>query len=133
MYLTLYVVLILVSLLIIALGFYREEYSALAISGFFFLFFLSFVIIDGSLEYKIGVNVTNTYECLCCDAQEGTILCPYSENATLVVTGVESVDVYESWTGDGNAGHWFGYILAVMSVIGLIGAFVSVGSERFLK
>ena len=131
MYLVLLIVLLLLSFLIIGLGFYRQEFSALGIAGFFFLFILSFIFITGSVQYKVGVNETNTYTCLCCDYQLGTIPCPDNENATMVVTSVEKVDVYETWDSGGVTSHWVGYVLAVMSVIGLIGTFAGVGTERF--
>ena len=142
MYLTLFIVLIVLSLCIIALGFYRQEFSSLGIAGFFFLFILSFVFIDGNIQYKIGVNTTNTYACLCCE--DGVVIggeytrgqqepgCT-SENATISIVATDSVDVYETWDAGGMTSHWVGYVLAVMSAIGLIGIFVSIGTERFGK
>ena len=142
MYLTLLIVLLLLSFIIVALGFYRQEYTALGIAGFFFLFILSFVFMAGSVQYKVGVNTTNTYACLCC--VEGLVVgdeyvrgepqpgCT-NENATLSIVAVDAVDVYETWDSGGATSHWVGYVLAVMSVIGMIGCFVNVGSERFGK
>jgi hypothetical protein len=126
---------------VIALGFYRQEFSALGIAGFFFLFILSFVFMQGNIQYKTGSNETNIYACLCCD-QGYVIGVPYyegsnngctNESATLSIIKIIKLDNYETWDAGGVTTHWVGYILAVMSVIGLIGIFVSIGSERFGK
>jgi len=138
MYLTVFVVVMALSLIIVALGFYRPEYTALGIAGFFFMFLLSFVFISGNIQYKIGVNETNTYACVCCE--QGVVIggeyirgepepgCT-NENATIVVIATDSIDVYETWDSGGVTTHWVGYVLAVMSAIGMIGAFMSVKHE----
>ena len=142
MYLNLLIVLLILSFIIIFLGFYRQEYTALGIAGFFFLFILSFIFMAGSVQYKVGVNTTNTWACLCCE--EGMVVgdeyirgdyqggCT-NENATLSIVAVDSVDVYETWDSGGATSHWVGYVLAVMSVIGMIGCFVNVGTEKWRK
>jgi hypothetical protein len=130
MYLILLIVLLLLSLIIIALGFYRQEHAELGIAGFLFLFLLSFIFISGSVQYKVGVNETNTYSCLCCEFGQAS-QCPYDNQSSIVVTAVEKVDVYATWDAGGMTSHWVGYVLAVISVTGMIGTFISIKREDF--
>lgn len=58
MILPLYGFLVLVSLVLIVIGLTKPSESAQALIGFFFLFVLSFVIINGNLEYETGANLT---------------------------------------------------------------------------
>jgi len=120
--LTLYVVLIVISLLIIFLGFYRAEHSEFSLVGFMFLFLLSMVMIEGNIQYKIGENYT--YSCLCCgeylDSREGTVygshICDANETSTMSLTAVN--DVYGNFTAGGTLSHLLGYYLAVASALG---------------
>ena len=140
MILWVYLALLIISLVLVTLSLLRDDHTELGIAGFTFLFILSFVMIAGDIQYKVGVNETNTYACLCCDdgvvigepirgvPQQGCL-----EDATLSVVSVEKVDVYNTWSAGGTLSHTVGYLLAVISVIGLIGTFVSIKPEGFMK
>lgn len=90
-------------------------------------------MIGGDIQYKIGNNQTIEYKCLCCDEQEGVIECPYDENASLQPSYIINRDVYETFTAGGVLSRTVGYWLAVLSVVGLIGIFVSLRSEGFMQ
>lgn len=112
------------SLILIGLGFYRLEHTELALVGFLFLFLLSMVVITDNLTYKTGetVTVSNTYANI-----SGEIRLS-SYNETLTYNHTPYADSSGFFTT-----HRFGYLLAVLSVIGMIGAFVSIRPERFFK
>jgi hypothetical protein len=124
MYLVLFIVFFFICLVITGLWIARPDFTALGFAGFFFMFILSFVVMQGDIQYKVGMNETNTYECL--------DLCE-TGNTTAYLTHVEKVDVYETWDSGGFLSHWAGYILAVVAVIGIICVFVNMGTEGFLK
>lgn len=141
MELWLYLALLVISLILVALSLYRPEHSELGIVGFIFIFILSFVMIGGDIQYKIGVNETNHYACLCCEG--GSVIgepirgepsqgCT-SENATLSIVSVEKVDVYGTFTAGGILSHTVGYWLAILSVVGMIGIFVGIKTEGFMQ
>lgn len=134
MELWLYIALLLISLVLVGLSLYRNEHAELGIVGFTFIFLLSFVMIGGDIQYKVGVNETLSYSCLCCDSQMGgTYECPDDSNATMMVTAISRVDVYENFTAGGVLSRTVGYWLAVLGVVGLIGVLVSLKPEGFMK
>lgn len=124
---------LLISLVLVALSLYRNDHAELGIVGFTFIFILSFVMIAGDIQYKVGVNETNTYGCLCCE--EGIVYdgenC--TSNTSLQIVSVEKVDVYATFTAGGVLSRTVGYWLAVLGVVGLIGVFVSLRSEGFMR
>lgn len=134
MELWLYLALLIISLFLVALSLYRNDHSELGIVGFTFIFLLSFVMIGGDIQYKVGQNETISYSCLCCEQDGSTYLCDGStENFSIVPTSVEKVDVYETFTAGGILSRTVGYWLAVLGVVGLIGVFVSLKSEGFMQ
>ena len=62
MILQLYALLVGISLVLIILGLARPSESAQALIGFFFLFLLSLVILNGNLQYETGLNVSYVYD-----------------------------------------------------------------------
>ena len=135
--LTLFVVLLILTLILIALGFYRQEHTELSLVGFMFLFLLSLNLMLGTIQYKIGydVNTTYDYDCLCCFATESqrensTGICEEGsiENSTMVMTSshIENRDVYDTFTAGDTLSHITGWMLAVMSVIGFIGVLAGI-------
>lgn len=90
-------------------------------------------MIGEDIQYKVGQNETMEYSCLCCDANGGTFECGNSENATIVLTHNEIVDVYNTFSAGGLLSRTVGYWLAVLGVVGLIGVFVSLRSEGFMQ
>ena len=61
MILTLFGFLVLVSLVLIIIGLTKPSESAQALIGFFFLFLLSFTLINGSLQVETGANLSSSY------------------------------------------------------------------------
>jgi len=82
------------------------------------------VIITGNLDYKTGetISVSNSYQNISGEVR----LSSYNETLTYDYTA------YSDASGFFTA-HNLGYLLAVMSVIGMIGAFVSIKPERFFQ
>lgn len=111
MILNLFLVFIGIALVLIALGLFRPEHSELAIIGFFFLFLLSFNVINGTLEYPIWTNTTNYYH--------------YNETGNPsnpdVITSIhsEEVPVYATYQD-----HYYGVYLAIVSALGLAGVLI---------
>lgn len=134
--LTLYLILLLLSLIIIAIGLFRPEHTEMALVGFVFLFLLGLTLEAGSIEYKTGVNETNTYSCLCCSngevtASPGICTDELNNSAQLVITKVEKVNTYSTFTAGGALSHLIGYWLMIMSIVGFIGVLVSLRAQRF--
>lgn len=122
--LILFTTFIVIACAFIGLGLYRLEHTELSLVGFVFLFLLSMVVIGDNLTYQTGetTNITNTH---------GVV------NSTTVLTFSSEVTTYDYATYQDTSGffttHRFGYLLAVMSIIGMIGSFVSIKPERFMK
>lgn len=134
MILWIYLAFLLISFILIGFSLFRPEHTELGIAGFTFLFILSFVMITGDIQYKVGINETITHSCLCCEQDGSTYLCDgSSENFSIQPTQIERVDVYATWVAGGTLSHTVGYLLAVISVVGLIGTFVSLKPEGFMK
>lgn len=115
---------ILISLVLIALGLYRLEHTELSLVGFIFLFLLSMVVIGDNLTYQTGetTNITNTHAVV---------------NGSVVLTFSSEVTTYDSSIYQDTSGffttHNFGYLLAVLSIVGMIGSFISIKPEGFFK
>jgi len=61
MILSLFGILALISLVLIIMGLSRPSESAMALIGFVFLFFLSLVLINGTLQVEAGSHINTTY------------------------------------------------------------------------
>ena len=136
MYLILWVVFLVLSLILIVIGLFRPEHTEMALIGFVFLFLLSLNLEVGSIQFKTG-EIYN-YGCLCCgeyldgERQElvfGAHNCTDSDNSTLVITSIS--DSYETFDTGGTMAHVVGYWLMVMSIIGFIGVIISLRAQRF--
>jgi len=117
-------VFIVISFILITLGLYKPEHTELPLTGFIFLFLLSFVILNNQIEYKIGTNTTSTFT--------------YTVNAdiynnTLLTSSFESnVDMYGPVDLGGTLSHSIGYWLLISSVVGFIGVILGLRkSEGF--
>lgn len=114
----------LISLVLVGLGLFRLEHTELSLVGFVFMFLLSFVVIGDNLTYQTGENVTITNT-------HGVV------NGSVVLTSSVETTSYVHSTYSDSSGffttHRFGYLLAVLSVIGMIGSFISIKPEGFLK
>lgn len=116
MILVLFGFLLALSFLLVIIGLIKTEHTELSLIGFFFIFLLSFTLINNNLEYKIGSTESYTYSCLCCDenrVSNSSLVCS-SNSTNLVVTDTLNSDVYGSY---GN--HNIGYYLAVASALGM--------------
>jgi len=115
MILSLFVVLVGISLVLIIIGLVRPTESAQALVGFFFLFLLALIIVGGSLQYETGINTTSTYG--------------YNVNGTLVSTDQSVMYNYANF--DDTTSHRIGYYLALASAVGFIGVFCSVAKTKW--
>ncbi len=116
MILTLFALLLGLSLVLIAIGLTKQDESAAALIGFLFLFLLSFVILGNNLEYEIGEqrNVSYSYD----NSTGENLLNKTTEDITLIYT------TWDDTTGIFNT-HRFGYFLAIASIIGFAGVLMS--------
>lgn len=113
MILLLYAFLVTISLVLIIIGLAKPEESAQAIIGFFFLFLLSFVIMNGNLEYQTGENVTTTFT--------------YNNNLT---NSSHEVSVYNYDNFNDPTSRMMGYYLAIASAIGFACVLYSLKGSR---
>lgn len=112
MILGLYAVLVGISLVLIIIGLNKPSESAQALTGFFFLFLLSLVILNGNLEYETGENITYTYN---------------SGN----LTNSMKLYTYDSFTGSDSK--TIGYYMALGSGVGFIGVLFSLANTKWGK
>ena len=113
-----YGVLIAVALVLIIIGLAKPTESAQALIGFFLLFILSIVIINGSLEYEVGSVVNTTYS--------------YDVDGTVNFTSQNIAYTYESFVdqpGEQTA-HWIGYYLALAAGVGFVGTIWSLRRNK---
>lgn len=104
-----------VSLILIIIGVFRENESVVALVGFTFLFLLSFVVMGGNLEYQTG------------EMHNQTII----DNST--ITQIDySYSNYTDTSGFFNT-QKFGFFLAVASVFGFIAVYMGLGKKRRRK
>jgi len=88
------------------------------------MFLLSMVILGNNLTFQTGetVTTTNTY---------GLV------NGSYQIVNFTEVKVYDHTTFQDDSGffttHNFGYLLAIMSVLGMIGSFMSIKPENFMR
>ena len=108
----------------VALGLYRLEHTELSLVGFVFLFLLSMVVIGDNLTYQTGetTNITNTHAVV-----NGTTVLTFSSEVTTY-----DYSIYQDTSGFFTT-HNFGYLMAVLSIIGAIGSFVSIKPENFMR
>lgn len=104
MILTLFGVLVSISLIMIILGLAKPNESAQALVGFFLLFLLALIIINGELEYETGAVINTTYG--------------YTGGE---VTATDQLVINQYDLFDDTTSHRVGYYLAIASAIGFIG------------
>lgn len=109
-------------MVLVALGLYRLEHTELSLIGFFFMFLLSMVVLTGNLTYQTGTDIVYHYN----ESSPPSADLLTSEHHTFVYSA------YEDSSGFFTT-HNFGYLLAVLSVIGMIGSFVSIRPEGFFR
>ena len=105
--LTLFVILLVLSLFLILLGLYRTEHTEFSLIGFLFLFLLSILILHQDVTYKIGYNTTSNFNY------------SYVGNDTVLTSSFETIsDIYGPLDLDNTMSHYIGYYLAIASVLG---------------
>ena len=112
MILELFAVLVAICLAMIIIGLVKQTESAQALIGFFLLFILSLIVLNGGLQYQTGILVNTTMT---------------------TVGGVTTVeqDVENTYTGyDDDSTHNVGWYLAVASAVGFIGVVYSLRKGR---
>ena len=115
MILILFGFLVAVCLTLIVIGLAKPQESAQALIGFFLLFLLSLIIVQGDLEYENGA-VTNT---------------SLTYNANGEVTETDQTITYSYSNFDDETSHKVGYYLAIASAVGFIGVLYSVGKTKW--
>ena len=106
MILELFSFIMLLSIVLITLGFVFKDWSAFALIGFTILFILSIIILNSGLQYQSGATVSSTYG--------------YDSNSSLNATTQQITYQYTNWQ-DSNT-HEVGYLLSIVGLVG--GVFV---------
>ena len=112
MILTIFGFLFCISLLFVVIGLWKPEHSEMAIIGFFFLFLLSFPIMQGTLQYETGANTTSIYN--------------YNTTGVLISSSKVTTLNYDFFQ-EHNIGYW----MAILSSVGMIIMFVSLRKTRW--
>lgn len=103
--LTLFSVLLCLSLALIAIGVFRAEHTELSLIGFFFLFLLATLLIANDVQYVVGIDQNYTYSLV---------------NGTYEVSSISARDIYDTAQLGGGMSHSFGYWLAICSLVGFV-------------
>jgi hypothetical protein len=109
--LSLFGLLLIISLVMIFIGLTRPSESAQALIGFSFLFILSLVMLLGNLEYETGSIVSNSFA--------------YTSNGSL--SGLNQTITYQNTNWNDNNAHFVGFWLAVISFLSFIFTLMSIG------
>lgn len=118
MILPMFIVLLVLSIILITLGFFKSEHSELSIIGFIFMFLLALTIINGEITYKSGETTNISYS--------------YLENSTAINnTQKTMIYNYDPIEFDGNLQHLIGYWLAIVSAVGFGIMFYSLRKTRY--
>jgi uncharacterized membrane protein len=112
MILSLFVVLIAISLAFILVGLLKPDESSMALVGFVFLFLLSFVVLNSQLEYETGANVTAVYS--------------YGIDGNII--GTSQAITYSQQTFSGSNAHTMGYYMVIVSIVGFVGVLLGLRS-----
>ena len=115
MILTLFGFLIAVSLILIVIGLVKSTESAQALVGFFFLFLLSLIIINGKLEYETGANINTTIT--------------YDGGGDIVTTQQDVDYQYANFNDD--TSHRIGVYLSIASAVGFAGVLFSLAKTKW--
>jgi hypothetical protein len=111
-----------IAFLLVTLGFYRPEHTELPLIGFVFIFLLSLLLINNSIEYKTGqiIETNFTYT-------------PIGGIYYVNTSSESTIDVYTTINSPSSLSHTLGYWLAICSVVGFIGVLVSLRRENWGK
>lgn len=122
MYILVFCVLLAIAFILVTLGLLHPEHTELSLVGFIFIFILSLILLNGSLEV-VGGTTTNS-----------TFTYTPSGNLTLLTSSTEEVEnIYVPVSLEGNLAHIIGYWLAISAGIGFAGILISIRHSRGFK
>jgi hypothetical protein len=120
MELVLFILFLVISFVLITLGLIFSNHTELSLIGFTFLFLLSFPIITENITYTTG---SNTYSQFNYSSLDG--------NYTLLTSSYESqTDIKTSIFEESDLSHYFGYYMAVISVVGFIATLIGIKRSK---
>jgi len=108
MLITIFTVLIALSLLIVIIGFWKKN-DVMKLTGFLLMFLLSFTLIGNNLEYQTGYNSTTNYT-----------YNEMSKNGTLLSESTITNFNYSSYEGTKT----YGIYLVILSILGWVSVFL---------
>jgi hypothetical protein len=118
MILTFFILFLALAFVLIGLGLFKHEHTELSLIGFVYLFLLSMLILNGSIEYVTGTNTSSQF---------GYTTNYNGLNLTLLTSSNETVvNNYAPMVLNGTLAHIIGYWLAVISIVGFIGVILSI-------
>lgn len=117
MILTLYGFLVAVSLVLIVLGLSKPSESQLALIGFFFMFLLGLTLLQGSVQYETGANMTTTL----------------SYGPTGDINQTDQYITYNYQDFDDNTSHNIGLYLAIGSGVGFAGVLFGLAKTNWRR
>jgi hypothetical protein len=124
MILVLFGFLLALSFILVIIGLIKTEHTELSIIGFFFIFLLSFTLINNNLEYSTGENTTISYSYI----NNSLKIEPWTPN--YIINTSKETKIY-NYTNYGN--HNIGYYLALASALGMSIVLYSLKNTRWKK
>lgn len=116
MILTLFVVFTALSLILITIGLFRQEYGIMALAGFFFLFLLSFTLMGNDLQYQTGQTIDINYNYT-------------GDQLTSEFREINNTYVYFDDTSSDFNTHRLGWMLAIISVMGFVAVLLGIRGD----
>jgi hypothetical protein len=122
MILTLFIVLLVLSLATIVISQYTNA-PPLSLTGYLFVFILGLVLLTGNVEYKSGEITSYTYLCggQCFDNRSSTYF--NLTNAQSVSSEIKT-DTYTNYSGEVVSGimlhHVFGFFMSILAAFGFV-------------
>jgi len=117
MILSLYLTLIGIALILIIIGLFKPQESAMALVGFTFLFFLSFTLMLGNLEYEVGANINTSL----------------TYNVDGKVTNTDQTVNYEYESFNAGNSRQMGFYLIIVSVVGFTSVIMALKNDNWGK
>jgi hypothetical protein len=107
------------SLALITLGFIVKDHTEITLIGFVLMFLISMSVMVSGLTYKVGENVTISYE--------------YANESIGQInkTVIESSDTYANDPANTGINRSFGFFMTILSVVGFSAVFYSMRKGRY--
>ena len=133
MILSLFLVFVAISLVLIIIGLARPSESSQAIIGFFILFLLSIIIIQGNVQYKTGYTeymvYGNNFSGYHWDYRDPLEVSP-NDDTQAYLFHVNRTYSYANFS-DSPGASGFGYWLAIASAVGMAGVFYGLKKTKW--